>query len=964
MPTVPSVGQILAGSSQLNQQSSPTASNTSSQSRRSPPPTSRISPITAKLGNPNGRDRSPQRLNSPPPLVHSQTQPIVTRPIPRIPIPQFLTQYPGNEEKWQMTPELLADIERADQVQGQLLGTSGVAYAGGAASSSHLPARDPAVERVRASDRSSPKDSDGAAKRANKEREIATARDSPKTRERSQTTSSVVPPPLDSLVRTSDRVTDFHGSPPFQTPMASPAERTAAYTQYVPDSYQPSQVASVAVPRKPAPPANSVDVVSSRATPPAASKFHNQSPPLQPANSRPPDRSLPVQEEPEEDVSHPDHKTDFYNSRPPSPSAPESVYAENHSPRYDGRRTQRSGSRTTADEHDDDQTLHDEFDDNHSNKSEDEDDSGFTPRSPSTTLPERPRDSQYSTATTQHVQNNSQYNLGQLDNQKTIRAKHRSGSTDQLGMRGFDTALFENTVQTLRESPSASAMHGQQQGTSSRSAQIQDKVYQTQNPVVPSQEQYEAEARQRTLHQPHVNMSDYSTGSLPAHLSQYSEDMPGFFDDPTSMYLSFMQSPRARPNAPIPPTPQSHTAAPSPSPAISATPSVIDSRQVGSPYPYPFAHIRRTALTAAQNAPSSNYDPNNPAAIREQLALQMQIYAMNNGLGALSDSTFSPSSTPFPGPGYNPWAFMHQAPRNGDSNMSLRSSPSHEPVPMPMPPLRGRGYRKKEPSRVANGVRRRVKPPPRVESTQPRETSPEPSSGSGEETAGEEQFMHAYIPDEGKWTGGRESAVEAESVEEGDWVDEDNDTEDDLLQLEYHPAFITRVDKRKRRWDARWDALVQAFQTLDRETDATMVLLAAPSHSTKLHALTSRSIRRDASMNKSTALRNVRTSFSQLAAHRRASRTSKFSLMERLSSIGSSSSVDSPTGTREEDLRQALSTALASLSTLGSIYEEREARWREEMQRLSEDREHVELLLRQALGPALANGHANGGDHD
>ncbi|KAG1788526.1 uncharacterized protein HD556DRAFT_1447731 [Suillus plorans] len=77
---------------------------------------------------------------------------------------------------------------------------------------------------------------------------------------------------------------------------------------------------------------------------------------------------------------------------------------------------------------------------------------------------------------------------------------------------------------------------------------------------------------------------------------------------------------------------------------------------VGSPYPYPFSHVRRNNVYSTYSihtAPSSNYDPNHPSVIEEQLTLQMQMYALNNH-AALSDSTFSPSSTPFPGAGYNP----------------------------------------------------------------------------------------------------------------------------------------------------------------------------------------------------------------------------------------------------------------------------------------------------------------------
>ena len=140
-----------------------------------------------------------------------------------------------------------------------------------------------------------------------------------------------------------------------------------------------------------------------------------------------------------------------------------------------------------------------------------------------------------------------------------------------------------------------------------------------------------------------------------------------------------------------------------------------------------------------------------------------------------------------------------------------------------------------------------------------------------------------------------------------------------------------------------------------------MVLLASPAHSSKLHALTSRSIRRDTALTNSTALASVRRAFSHLAAQRRAARKAqRMSLAERLSSHSDSSADGSPgSGTPGEmDLRRALETALGSLGALSAIYEQREARWRDEMRRLSEDRERVELLLHQALGPAMMNGHA------
>ena len=141
-------------------------------------------------------------------------------------------------------------------------------------------------------------------------------------------------------------------------------------------------------------------------------------------------------------------------------------------------------------------------------------------------------------------------------------------------------------------------------------------------------------------------------------------------------------------------------------------------------------------------------------------------------------------------------------------------------------------------------------------------------------------------------------------------------------------------------------------------------MLASPSHSTKLHALTSRSIRRDPALYNSSKLANIRTSFNHLATKRRNARSQRISLVERLHlSTGSASSVDGSPITaesREADLRRALEAALGSLHEMGKIYEEREMRWREEMRQLTDDRDRVELVLKQALGPLMTNGNANG----
>jgi Holliday junction resolvasome RuvABC DNA-binding subunit len=56
---------------------------------------------------------------------------------------------------------------------------------------------------------------------------------------------------------------------------------------------------------------------------------------------------------------------------------------------------------------------------------------------------------------------------------------------------------------------------------------------------------------------------------------------------------------------------------------------------------------------------------------------------------------------------------------------------------------------------------------------------------------------------------------------------------------------------------------------------------------------------------------------------------------------------------REKDLRRALDTAIGSLHALGTLYERREMRWAEEKLKLDEDKERVQLLLKQVLGAGV-----------
>lgn len=131
-----------------------------------------------------------------------------------------------------------------------------------------------------------------------------------------------------------------------------------------------------------------------------------------------------------------------------------------------------------------------------------------------------------------------------------------------------------------------------------------------------------------------------------------------------------------------------------------------------------------------------------------------------------------------------------------------------------------------------------------------------------------------------------------------------------------------------------------------------MVLLAAPSHSTKHHLVTSRSLRRQPTIGNSQALKNVRAGFRQVAAQRRSSRSPKASLVDRFlnASSGSGDGSDGSSESNKEDMKRVLDAALGSLTVMRNMYEQREARWIDEMRRVSEDRERVEMLLKQVLG--------------
>lgn len=311
-----------------------------------------------------------------------------------------------------------------------------------------------------------------------------------------------------------------------------------------------------------------------------------------------------------------------------------------------------------------------------------------------------------------------------------------------------------------------------------------------------------------------------------------------------------------------------------------------------------------------------------------------------------SDSAFSPATTPFPrGMFPNPFLPPHiRAATSG--NMTARSSPSH--LPLEIGPGRRNAFGKKAKGKKRNW--QSIVVPARGESTAPPETE-----YSGDEFTEVQTEVHDHDDD----TDGDGTADEyGKPGREDEWYDvDDSDEEDlggeagDLLQLEFHPRYIASAERRKRKFNKKWTALVKAFRDVDRTTDATMVLMAAPPDTHQLLALQSRSINRMAAFQTQSSapshVNTMRASFARLASYRRATRSV---LGTSLADRFAASVVDGALEGGEETLRGALEAALGSLSALGSIYEKREERWRDEMRKQMEDRDAVQRLLVQALG--------------
>ena len=109
-----------------------------------------------------------------------------------------------------------------------------------------------------------------------------------------------------------------------------------------------------------------------------------------------------------------------------------------------------------------------------------------------------------------------------------------------------------------------------------------------------------------------------------------------------------------------------------------------------------------------------------------------------------------------------------------DSMASMRSNSSHQPVLLTQLAHPGQGLRCHERSQ---DLRRRARHclPPRFESTQPRDTSPELSSGketAGEFKVGELQSRPRHHASRTRWDTSADDEDEDDG-DDGEWVDED-----------------------------------------------------------------------------------------------------------------------------------------------------------------------------------------------
>ena len=125
MPMVPSIAALAAQQPSLTQQQSSPTVPTNANNRRSSPigQVTRLLPTPPQPNPPTFQDIPESRISPSFPQQQSLNQSSVNshyaRPVPRVPTAPFLNKFQNIDENWQMTAELLADIERADKQQAR-----------------------------------------------------------------------------------------------------------------------------------------------------------------------------------------------------------------------------------------------------------------------------------------------------------------------------------------------------------------------------------------------------------------------------------------------------------------------------------------------------------------------------------------------------------------------------------------------------------------------------------------------------------------------------------------------------------------------------------------------------------------------------------------------------------------------------------------------------------------------------
>ena len=782
MPMVPSIA-ALAAQQTSQTQPSPTVP-TSTNNRRSSPigQVTRLLPTPPQPNPPAFQDIPERRMSPsfPPQQSHSQSSvnSHYARPVPRVPAAPFLNKFQNIDENWQMTAELLADIERADKQQAQYQSAQSHPYPS-ARGESPSP-RGLNLERVRGlTDRSSPNNPDSCQRRP---REQVVARESPKARERQPASPLVA-----SFTQGQHRSITPEGrmSPAQHSPLVLSSEAH-------PTSYLGSYNTRESPPIRRRSGTNEIRQNASMAS---------QTPPLQAIPARISDRSLPVQEEAEDEITSKDDTGPHENWQDKeqivvhSPSPPPlDINSEGNAQRYDS--TIRGRETGPGPREDEKLNKHEETPVKYGESTSEE--GGYTPRSPTTGLPEEG-----------HVQPYFSQNVSnRVPVPVPMRGKARNGSTDQV-MRGLETTLFD------KQPPAPQLPQHPAQTEHPPKYPKQRRPSETEPPPPAHQHQHQHYSPQPEYVYDNEHYPDQNSSFPPPQV--YPDDFQSYGEDSTSAYIqSYLQS--SRPDAPVPPTPHSQTAPPSPSPLVSGYGPGKQYRPMragGSPYPFPFGHVRRNRQS--QRFFPGNFDPNHPSVISEQVARQWQIFAQNNH-GDMTDSTLSPSSTPFQGELYDHWAYVHtnRMMRGLQDPTSLQSSPSHQPIALPIPP--NFPGRRRERNLQSKRQAYNRKPPPRVESTQPRETSPDLSS-SGEETAGEERLIVPIDSTESEAITIPILPIQNTEIDDnGEWVDEEDDYED-LISLEYHPSFVKNISKRRRKWEVGWENLIQAVSISPYDVD-------------------------------------------------------------------------------------------------------------------------------------------------